>query len=145
MRTCFLVFALWPEIPKKAQAQLDAVVGPTRLPEYDDRDSLPYLNAIFKEVICWVGIAPVGTSPSISVSHFRPDHLQEIVRTMHRGRAELLSEEGQRNGDDNNRSGGGNPLRSVYADALELHGSDGGRTEVRQRSEVSRKEVGGRG
>jgi len=52
------------------------------------------------------------------------------VRTMHRGRTELLSEEGRRNGDDNNRSGGGHPLRSVYADALELHGSDGGRTEV---------------
>ena len=67
------------------------------------------------------------------------------VRTVHRGRAELLSEEGRRNGDNNNRSGGGDPLRSVYADALELHGSDGGRTEVGQRSEVSRKEVGRRG
>ena len=52
------------------------------------------------------------------------------VRTVHRGRAELLSEEGRRNGDDNNSSGGGDPLRSVYADTLELHGSDRGRTEV---------------
>ena len=70
-----------------------------------------------------------GRMDTILVTAQQPP-LPPSVRTVHRGRAELLSEEGRRNGDNNNRSGGGDPLCSVYADALELHGSNGGRTEV---------------
>ena len=35
----------------KAQKELDAVVGQDRLPEFSDRTSLPYTNAILKEVL----------------------------------------------------------------------------------------------
>ena len=63
-----MAFAMWPEIQKKAQAELDRVVGPTRLPEYEDRESLPYVNAIFKEVLRWLGVTPVGMFHLIGVS-----------------------------------------------------------------------------
>jgi hypothetical protein len=46
-----LVMLLYPEVQMKAQKELDAVVGRDRLPEFSDRPSLPYINAILKEVI----------------------------------------------------------------------------------------------
>jgi len=38
---------------KRAQAEIDAVVGTDRLPEFDDRPSLPYVDAIIREVLRW--------------------------------------------------------------------------------------------
>ena len=45
--------ALYPEAQKKAQAEIDAVVGPDRLPNFEDRPSLPYINAVVKESMRW--------------------------------------------------------------------------------------------
>lgn len=39
-----------PDIQKKAQAEIDAVVGQGRLPEFDDLANLPYLNLVKQEV-----------------------------------------------------------------------------------------------
>ena len=36
--------SLYPEVQKKAQEELDRVIGRDRLPELDDRDSLPYIQ-----------------------------------------------------------------------------------------------------
>ena len=41
--------ALYPEIQKKAQAEIDTVVGSHPLPDFEDHPSLPYVNAIIKE------------------------------------------------------------------------------------------------
>jgi len=41
---------LHPEAQKRAQAEIDAVVGTGRLPNFDDRKSLPYVEALFREV-----------------------------------------------------------------------------------------------
>jgi len=49
-----------PEIAKKAQAELDSVVGTKRLPQFQDCDKLPYLNAVIKEVLRWLPITPLG-------------------------------------------------------------------------------------
>jgi cytochrome P450 len=46
----------------KAQAEIDAVVGPNRLPTFEDRDSLPYIEAICKELYRWLPIVPLGMS-----------------------------------------------------------------------------------
>lgn len=43
-----------PEVFKKAQEEIDRVIGPDRLPDFDDRDSLPYLNCLIKEVYRYV-------------------------------------------------------------------------------------------
>ena len=52
--------ASFPEMQKKAQAELEAVVGPDRLPEFSDRDSLPYVNALIKELLRWRTVEPTG-------------------------------------------------------------------------------------
>ena len=52
--------ALYPEVQKRAQAEIDAVVGPNRLPDFHDRLSLPYINAIVKESSRWNLAAPLG-------------------------------------------------------------------------------------
>lgn len=54
--------SLYPEVQKKAQAELDAVVGHDRLPDLDDRDSLVYLNAVIKESLRWLSVSPLGQS-----------------------------------------------------------------------------------
>jgi cytochrome P450 len=61
--------ALYPEVQKKAQAEIDAVVGPNRLPEFHDRPSLPYINAITKETSRWNLVLPIGrTSVTIIIT-----------------------------------------------------------------------------
>ena len=52
--------ALYPEVQKKAQAEIDAVVGPSRLPDFHDRPSLPYINAVLKESSRWNLVTPFG-------------------------------------------------------------------------------------
>ncbi|KAI0028092.1 cytochrome P450 [Vararia minispora EC-137] len=51
---------LFPEAAKKAQAELDHVVGRGRLPTFADQSSLPYLGAWIKEVQRWQPIAPLA-------------------------------------------------------------------------------------
>jgi hypothetical protein len=40
-----------PNIQARAQAEIDAVVGQNRAPEFNDRDKLPYVNLIIKELM----------------------------------------------------------------------------------------------
>ncbi len=51
---------LYPEVQKKAQAEIDRVVGSTRLPNFGDRPDLPYLEHILMEVLRWNPVAPLG-------------------------------------------------------------------------------------
>ncbi|KAF8553813.1 cytochrome P450 [Imleria badia] len=50
-----------PHVWKRAQEEIDAVVGMDRLPEFDDRPSLPYIDAIMREVLRWRPVLPLGT------------------------------------------------------------------------------------
>jgi cytochrome P450 len=52
---------LYPEVQAKAQAELDAVVGTGRLPSFSDRADLPYIDALFKEVLRWHQATPIGS------------------------------------------------------------------------------------
>ncbi|KAJ7091817.1 cytochrome P450 [Mycena epipterygia] len=45
---------------KSAQAQIDAVVGPTRLPNFSDREQMPYIEAVCREVLRWRPAARFG-------------------------------------------------------------------------------------
>ncbi|KAJ7285227.1 cytochrome P450 [Mycena rebaudengoi] len=58
--TFFLKMALHPEIQAKAQAELDAVVGNRRLPGYADREHLPYIDALCKEIFRYHPVGPMG-------------------------------------------------------------------------------------
>ena len=42
---------MYPEIQRKAQAEVDRVVGRDRLPDFSDEPSLPYVTALVKEVL----------------------------------------------------------------------------------------------
>ncbi|KAI0270345.1 cytochrome P450 [Russula aff. rugulosa BPL654] len=50
-----------PEAQARAQAELDAVVGRTRLPTFADYPHLPYIRAMIKELLRWRPIAPIIT------------------------------------------------------------------------------------
>ncbi|KAK0469621.1 cytochrome P450, partial [Desarmillaria tabescens] len=57
-----LAFLLYPEVQAKAQAELDAVVGSTRLPNFNDRPQLPYIDAILLEALRWNPVVPMGVA-----------------------------------------------------------------------------------
>ena len=65
--------ALHPEVQKKAQAEIDAVVGPNRLPDLEDRSSLPYISAIVKESMRWKLAVPLGEPFYHGVTMFHLD------------------------------------------------------------------------
>ena len=56
--TCF------PDVQRKAQAEIDAVIGEGRLPTIADRDRLPYLHATMLETLRWMPVAPMGQPDS---------------------------------------------------------------------------------
>ena len=55
---------LYPDVVRKAQAEIDAVVGQDRLPNFADRQNLPYINAIVLEVMRWHSVVPTGNLPA---------------------------------------------------------------------------------
>ncbi|KAF4601249.1 hypothetical protein EYR38_005901 [Pleurotus pulmonarius] len=56
----FLAMALHPEVASKAQQEIEAVVGTNRLPTFADREHLPYVSALTKEVLRWNSVVPLG-------------------------------------------------------------------------------------
>ncbi|OBZ67809.1 O-methylsterigmatocystin oxidoreductase [Grifola frondosa] len=60
MQWFFFAMLSHPEVRRKAQAELDAVVGRDRLPDFNDRDSLPYVNAVALESFRWQPAVPLG-------------------------------------------------------------------------------------
>ncbi|TCD64286.1 hypothetical protein EIP91_004294 [Steccherinum ochraceum] len=60
MTTFLLAMLLHPHIYGKLQEEMDNVIGPSRLPDFDDRESLPYLHAVIKETYRWHAPLPMG-------------------------------------------------------------------------------------
>ena len=52
--------AMHPDAQHKAQEEIDTVIGPDRLPHFNDREKLPYINAIVEETLRWHSIVPTG-------------------------------------------------------------------------------------
>lgn len=50
----------WPEVQKKAQKQIDEVVGENRSPTMEDYAQLPYVAACVKEAMRWRPVVPLG-------------------------------------------------------------------------------------
>jgi len=55
----------FPEVQRKAQAELDAVVGRDRLPTFADTPRLPYLSAVIREILRWRPSVPFGVSHAL--------------------------------------------------------------------------------
>ena len=49
-----------PGVQKRAQAELDAVVGQSRVPTFSDAPSLPYIQAMVKEILRWRPVLPLA-------------------------------------------------------------------------------------
>ncbi|TRM56906.1 cytochrome P450 [Schizophyllum amplum] len=56
----FLAACKYPEVQKKAQAEIDAVIGTDRLPTLNDRPNLPYVEALVSELYRWLPVAPLA-------------------------------------------------------------------------------------
>ncbi|KAJ7251366.1 cytochrome P450 [Mycena rebaudengoi] len=65
--TFILAMLANPDIQKKAQAEIDAVIREGHLPSFDDEESLPYVSAIVKEVLRWKPVAPIGVPHAVAV------------------------------------------------------------------------------
>ncbi len=58
---------LYPEVQQKARQELDAVIGDTRLPEFEDYDALPYIQAIVLESLRWLPVLPLSIPHKVMV------------------------------------------------------------------------------
>ena len=62
-----LAMIAFPEVQRRAQAEIDAVVGRDRLPSFADAPHLPYVCATMKEILRWrhavaLGVPHVATN-----------------------------------------------------------------------------------
>ena len=47
---------LHEDVFKKAQAEIDKIIGNDRLLDFEDKEMLPYFNCVLKEVLRYVSI-----------------------------------------------------------------------------------------
>jgi hypothetical protein len=62
IKGCILAMMLFPSVQRKAQAEIDTVIGDGRLPRFEDRERLPYVNALVKETLRWLPVTPLGAA-----------------------------------------------------------------------------------
>ncbi|RYP13071.1 hypothetical protein DL767_010944 [Monosporascus sp. MG133] len=60
VQTFFLAMMVYPEVQRKAQEEIDRVVGSQRLPSFEDRGHLPYVEAVVSEAFRWHPVGPMG-------------------------------------------------------------------------------------
>ncbi|KAH8105630.1 cytochrome P450 [Phellopilus nigrolimitatus] len=73
----FLMMLQHPEAQRKAREEIDDVIGHDRLPTFADRERLPYVDALLKEVlrcspVVPMGLPHVGTADGVFAGHFIP-------------------------------------------------------------------------
>lgn len=66
IRAAIAVLVMNPGIQKRAQAEIDTVIGRDRIPTLNDREFLPYIEAIRREAIRWHVVTPLGSSRATS-------------------------------------------------------------------------------
>lgn len=52
--------SLYPDVQRKAQDEISRVVGPNRLPDFGDYESLVYIQAVVLETMRWLPVAPLA-------------------------------------------------------------------------------------
>ena len=50
----------WPRVQRRAQQEIDAVLGEERSPLWSDYERLPYIAAVVKEAMRWKPVTPLG-------------------------------------------------------------------------------------
>ncbi|KAF7374551.1 O-methylsterigmatocystin oxidoreductase [Mycena sanguinolenta] len=97
----FLAMALYPDIQKKAQTEIDTVIGTDRLPKFEDRPSLPFVEALYREVMRWKPVTPLGlarasTADDVYNGYFIPKGTTVINNTWAMTRDESIYPEPER-------------------------------------------------
>lgn len=64
---------LHPEVQRRAQTEIDQAIGNDRLPTLADRENLPYLDALVKEVLRFNPVASLGKACHYESSWSRTD------------------------------------------------------------------------
>ncbi|KAJ7146914.1 cytochrome P450 [Mycena epipterygia] len=67
LSTFVLAMLANPEVQKKAQMEIDEVIGLERLPDFNDENSLPYVSALVKEVLRWRPVTPIAIPHYLAV------------------------------------------------------------------------------
>ena len=71
----FLAILLYPSVQDDAFTEISSVIGTHRLPTLSDRQSLPYIDALVKEVLRWHPVAPMGLPHRTTKAHVYKDYL----------------------------------------------------------------------
>ncbi|KAF8810262.1 cytochrome P450 [Phlegmacium glaucopus] len=71
----FSAMTVYPDVARKAQAEIDAVVGTDRLPTFSDRENLPYTNAVALEIMRWHVVAPTGLPHCVTEDNIHDGYL----------------------------------------------------------------------
>ncbi|KAF8884004.1 cytochrome P450 [Infundibulicybe gibba] len=58
--SCILGLLENPDVQRKAQQEIDSVVGHGHLPDFEDEPSLPFITAIVKETMRWRDVVPIA-------------------------------------------------------------------------------------
>ncbi|KIJ60841.1 hypothetical protein HYDPIDRAFT_97981 [Hydnomerulius pinastri MD-312] len=66
LMTFLLAMTMDHSIQERAQAEIDTVVGKGRLPDFDDRPSLPYVEALLRELMRWHQVIPFGIGHAVT-------------------------------------------------------------------------------
>lgn len=66
LASCIQAMVTWPEVLKKAHAEIDAVIPADRVPEWSDYEKLPYIAAIVKESHRWRPVAPLSVPHALT-------------------------------------------------------------------------------
>ena len=65
---------LYPDAQKRAQEEIDSILGHGHFPHFGDVDALPYLKAVLNELLRWACLAPLGQTD--------PCHLYLVIRSI---------------------------------------------------------------
>ncbi|KAF8158761.1 cytochrome P450 [Mycena galopus ATCC 62051] len=91
-----LAMALHPEVLRKAQNEIDTVVGLGCLPGFEHRSALPYCEAVIREVSRWRPVAPLGLPHATSESDIYEGYFipkgRRLSRLLNIGRAMVHDE-----------------------------------------------------
>ncbi|ELU40025.1 cytochrome P450 [Rhizoctonia solani AG-1 IA] len=74
VETFFLAMALYPDIQRRAQEEIDRVLNTRRLPTINDRDALPFTWAIYQECLRWGVVTPCQYHVSRNEDVYDLDH-----------------------------------------------------------------------